>query len=72
MGISSATAEKLAKLNVNLEITAESNYSPATVENLVKIVAGNNLHITIHAANYPAASIEKFAKLGGANVTVVI
>jgi ABC-type Zn uptake system ZnuABC Zn-binding protein ZnuA len=55
-----------------LEITAESNYSPATVENLVKIVAGNNLHITIHAANYPAASIEEFAKLGGANVTVVI
>jgi hypothetical protein len=72
MGITSATAEKLANLNVNLEITAESNYSSATVEKLIKIVVGNNLHITIHAANYSAASIEKFAKLGRANVTIVI
>ncbi len=72
MSISSATAEKLAVLNVNLEITAESKYSSETVEKLVKIVSDNNLQITIHAAKYSSASLEKFAKLGGPNVTIVI
>lgn len=72
MSISSTTAEKLAAMNVNLEITANANYSSTTVEKLVKIVAGNNLQITIHAESYSSTSLEKFAKLGGANITIVL
>lgn len=72
MSITSATAEKLANLNVNLEITPEANYTSATVEKLVKIVTENNLHITIHAGKYTSSSLEKFARIGGSNVTIKI
>ena len=72
MGITSTTAEKLANLNVNLEITPEAKYTSTTVEKLVKIVTKNNLHITIHAGSYTSTSLEKFAKIGGPNVTIKI
>ncbi|QKM51742.1 hypothetical protein B7760_05820 (plasmid) [Burkholderia glumae] len=72
MTISSTTAEKLANLNVNLEITANSKFTSTTVEKLVKIVTSKNLHITIHAGNYTSTSLERFAKIGGPNVTIVL
>lgn len=72
MSISGAIAGKIVALTVNLEIAVESKYSPVTVEQLVKIVSGNNSHITNHAAKYSLASLEKFTELGGPNFTIVI
>lgn len=72
MSISSTTAEKLATMNVNLEISAESKYSASAVEKLVEIVTDNNLHIKIHAGTRSADSLMKFAKLGGSNITIVL
>lgn len=72
MSLSSTTAEKLAKLNINLEITTESKYSSTTVEKLITIVVNNNLQIKVHAENYSSTTLEKFAKIGGPNITIVI
>lgn len=72
MSITSAAAEKLATMNINLEITPEASYTPTTVEKLIKTVTKNNLHITIHAGSYTPTSLEKFAKIGGPNVTIKI
>ena len=67
-----ALAEKIAAMNVNLEITSESNLSATTIEKLVRTVTEKNLHIKIHAANHEFSWIEKFAKIGGANITIVM
>ena len=48
MSITSTTAEKLANLNVNLEITPEANYTSTTVEKLVKIKSRNGYGSLVH------------------------
>lgn len=65
MAILPNTAENLARIGVNLEITPEAKYLPNTVENLVRIVKGNDAHITIHAGSYLPNTLENFARIGG-------
>lgn len=62
MSISNTTAEKLAALNVNLEVAAEASYSSTTVEKLVRIVSSNNLHIKIHAGSYSSTGAREIRK----------
>lgn len=72
MAVLPITAESLARLGANIEITAKSNYLPVTVESIVKIAAQTGAKVTIDAANYLPPSLESFVRLGGKNVTIRI
>lgn len=72
MTIMAMTAENLARLGANLEITADAKYMAATVENIIRIAVGAGGHVTVHASNYMAATLENFVKIGRNSVTIVV
>jgi len=72
MAILAPTAEKLVQLGANLEITAEAKYLAPTVEKIIQIAKSTGAHITVHADNYLAPSLIKFAEIGGNRVTIKI
>ena len=72
MAIFPQTAEHLARLGANIEITAAAQYFPQTVNNIVQIVVANGAHITIEAGEYFPQALEHFVQLGGKNVTIKI
>lgn len=72
MSILSSSAENLARLGVNLEITSKAGYLSSTVEQIVKIAVGKGAHVTVHADGFLSSTLENIARIGGKNVTIVI
>lgn len=66
------TIQNLAQIGVNLEISANANYLPKSLEDIVRIVVGRNCHITIHAGNHLPQTLEQLAHIGGKNLTIKI
>ena len=70
MAIMPQTIEKLARIGVNLEISAECKLMPATVEKIVRIVVDNGAQITVDSSNNMPQTLEKLARSGGKNLTI--
>jgi len=63
------TVENLARMGANIEVTAETNYLPQTLENIVRIAVGAGGHVTIHAQGKLPQTLENLARIGGNSVT---
>lgn len=72
MSILSSSAENLARLGANLEITSKAGYLSTTVETIVRIAVSKGTHVTVHADGFLSSTLENIARIGGKNVTIVI
>lgn len=69
MSVLPQTMENLAAIGVNIDIT-DNSFVPQTLENLVAMVRSKGSHITINAAGYIPATLERLAMIGGSNLTL--
>lgn len=72
MAILPKSAENLAQMGANIEITKEAGYLPQTVERIIQIAVGRGASVTIEASKYLPTSLERFVAIGKGNVTIKI
>lgn len=72
MAILPNSAEYLARLGANIEISSDARYLPASVESIIRIAVGTGAHVTVHADNYLPDTLENFVRIGKGKVTIKI
>lgn len=72
MPISSESAKEIARIGVDMELTASCGYSSDSVKEIVEIVKNNGKHIVVHAGSLSSDSLKDIARMGGAHVTIAI
>lgn len=66
------SANRLAELGANIEITAEARYLPQSVVELIMIARRKGTQVKVHAGGFLPQSLEEFVALAPGQVTVVI
>ena len=72
MTITSISAKELAKLGVNLTITAEAGFTSISVKDIAKIMKSKNSHLTLHGSPYTSITLKDIATILGNNLTLVL
>ena len=72
MGISSESAKAIARLGVDMIITADAEFSSESVKAIVSLVKAKGKHITVHAGSLSSESLKAIALLGAGHVTIAI